>query len=909
MIITKIELQNITTHKYTTIEFQQGLNLLFGQNGTGKSTILKMIGFILFDFLPGNQKNYVRSCRENQPKYGKVKIWIVGSNDDRFIIQRTLARSQPLIEVLDIFTGIVVPGVNNANQLQEWLKEQFSLNQEVNLSDLFRTSIGVPQGTFTEPFLRAPQKRKDFFNPVLQVEVYRIIWQKILEIVKEFDSDLQQAENKKTELKTRLEPKDELIQKKKQNEIKLTNSKDEFDKNKLKIAELNKLYEKQKKVHENLVKCESSLENIKSKRIELIETYKILSEDLASAQDAEKICKETQLDYRRFEELIKEEKQIRKLNEKLNDIQKEIIEINQQLIKINSSRKENEKQIEDILKKKGDLSKLKKDYEEYHDLQKLIQKQRDKLNRLDIAEEQLDKLKSKYLQVISSIDPLEKELKQLPEIEEKTLQVESLKEKMREIDLEINSLETEISQYKQNLMVSKDNTCPILNEKCKNIGNNSFEDIFQKKIDAINKRLITKKYELKKLNEKIGYSEKLQKKLDILKLSKRDLQNLKKQKIEFGKDIKKIKEQIKLKFEENEIFKKIKTQSKKVEPSLEKYTVLKDKIEVQLPLLQRKLNELNNKIHPIKEIKIPLEKEKDELNDIPEKLKQINKDFDNFRENHDKYQANKKMAEKLVIIKKTLEEKKNKLKIIKESLKKHEKEKKNLQHQFDDNKFKKIENDLVFLREKKGELKNQIKEASENLNEIDEKLKMFKEIEKELNLLLKEIKRLEFMKNFTKTIRTYFSIAGPKITDALLASINQEATSHYRDIIDDPNVILIWDQDFLIKIKTSENEKDFFQLSGGEQMAAALAVRLAILKILSNADFAFFDEPTMNLDPERRENLAKIIQRIKGFQQLFIISHDDTFEENVENVIKFTKNEKEETRVEYMTKPQEIKLV
>ncbi|MHA1489528.1 MAG: AAA family ATPase [Promethearchaeota archaeon] len=909
MIITKIELQNITTHKDTIIEFQQGLNLLFGQNGTGKSTILKMIGFILFDFLPGNQKNYVRSCREKQPKYGKVKIWIVGSNDDRFIIQRTLARSQPLIEVSDVFTGIVVPGVNNAIQLQEWLKEQFSLNQEVNLSDLFRTSIGVPQGTFTEPFLRTPQKRKDFFNPVLQVEVYRIIWQKILEIVKEFDSDLQQVENKKTELKTRLEPKDELIQKKKQNETKLENSKDEFDKNNLKIAELNKLYEKQKKVHENLVKCKSSLENIKSKRIELIETNKILSKDLSSAQDAEKICKETQLYFKRFEELIKEEKQTRKLNEKLNDVQKELIEINKQLIKINSSRKENEKQIEDILKKKGDLSNLKKDYEEYQDLKKLLQKQRDKLSRLDVAEEQLDKLKTKYLEVVTSIGPLEKELKQLPKIEEKTLQVKSLKEKLHEMELEINSLETEIYQHEQNLTISKDNTCPILNEKCKNIGNNSFEDIFKKKIDILNKKIITKKYELKALNEKIESSEKLQKKLDDLKLLKRDLQNLKKQKIEFGKDIKKLKEQIKLKSDENETLNKIKTQSEKVEPSLEKYTVLKDKIEVQLPLLRKKLNELKKIIHPIKEKIIPLEKEKDELNDIPEKLKKINEDLDNFRENHDKYQANKEMAKKLVTIKKTLEEKKNKLIKVEESLKKQEKEKQKLQHQFDDNEFKKIEKNLVFLRERKGELKNQIKEAKENLNEVDEKLKAFKEIEKELNLLLKEIERLKFMKNFTKKIRTYFSIAGPKITDALLASINQEATNNYRDIMDDPNVILIWDQDFLIKIKTSENEKDFYQLSGGEQMAAALAVRLAILKILSNADFAFFDEPTMNLDHERRENLAKIIQRIKGFQQLFIISHDDTFEENVENVIKFTKVENEETRVEYMTKPQEIKLV
>ena len=45
----------------------------------------------------------------------------------------------------------------------------------------------------------------------------------------------------------------------------------------------------------------------------------------------------------------------------------------------------------------------------------------------------------------------------------------------------------------------------------------------------------------------------------------------------------------------------------------------------------------------------------------------------------------------------------------------------------------------------------------------------------------------------------------------------------------------------------------------------------------------------MNLPPiwirARRESLAEAIGRIKTFQQLFVISHDDTFEQVTENVI------------------------
>ncbi|MBK9156001.1 MAG: hypothetical protein IPM25_17620 [Chloracidobacterium sp.] len=68
-------------------------------------------------------------------------------------------------------------------------------------------------------------------------------------------------------------------------------------------------------------------------------------------------------------------------------------------------------------------------------------------------------------------------------------------------------------------------------------------------------------------------------------------------------------------------------------------------------------------------------------------------------------------------------------------------------------------------------------------------------------------------------------------------------------------------------------------------MAAALAVRLAILKQLSDIRIAFFDEPTANMDAERRENLAAVGQ-IRHFDQLFVISHDDTFEGYLDNEIR-----------------------
>ena len=80
MIITKVHLENITTHKNNSIKFAEGINVLMGPNGTGKSTVLTMIGYALFDYLPGkNQKSYVRVAPSAE-KFGTIKIWIVGKD-------------------------------------------------------------------------------------------------------------------------------------------------------------------------------------------------------------------------------------------------------------------------------------------------------------------------------------------------------------------------------------------------------------------------------------------------------------------------------------------------------------------------------------------------------------------------------------------------------------------------------------------------------------------------------------------------------------------------------------------------------------------------------------------------------------------------------------------------------------
>jgi exonuclease SbcC len=131
--------------------------------------------------------------------------------------------------------------------------------------------------------------------------------------------------------------------------------------------------------------------------------------------------------------------------------------------------------------------------------------------------------------------------------------------------------------------------------------------------------------------------------------------------------------------------------------------------------------------------------------------------------------------------------------------------------------------------------------------------------------------------------------AGPYVMAALLRQISVAANRIFGEIMGDRSAQLAWQDDYEIVLRCAGQERHFAQLSGGEQMSAALAVRLALLRSLSRLDIAFFDEPTQNMDDERRTNLAEQVRRVHGFDQLVIISHDDTFEQGLDSVIHLEK--------------------
>ncbi|HEV2764731.1 MAG TPA: SbcC/MukB-like Walker B domain-containing protein, partial [Pyrinomonadaceae bacterium] len=192
---------------------------------------------------------------------------------------------------------------------------------------------------------------------------------------------------------------------------------------------------------------------------------------------------------------------------------------------------------------------------------------------------------------------------------------------------------------------------------------------------------------------------------------------------------------------------------------------------------------------------------------------------------------------------------------------------------------------LLLARERVASLAAQLEAAREREAAQRDELARLDAVRDSLREEFAAKERLERLQETTEFIRDTLREAGPLVTESYLYNISIEANQLFREITGEGGRALRWTRDYEIMLEEGGYERSFNNLSGGEQMVAALSVRLALLKQLSNIRVAFFDEPTVNMDEERRRNLALQIGQVRHFDQLFVISHDDTFEETVDNVV------------------------
>jgi len=174
----------------------------------------------------------------------------------------------------------------------------------------------------------------------------------------------------------------------------------------------------------------------------------------------------------------------------------------------------------------------------------------------------------------------------------------------------------------------------------------------------------------------------------------------------------------------------------------------------------------------------------------------------------------------------------------------------------------------------------------ERLTVVQKSLLYLETAQAELDKVTTELQDTEETHATIQWGRELLREAGPLVTRRLVRQISQEASSVYADLVGNSVRRLEWSDDYALSLTGRGYSRSFRQLSGGERMAAALALRWALSRATSGVGIAFYDEPTANLDPLRRQAIAAIIGKLKGPKQIWVMSHDDTFEAEADNCVR-----------------------
>ena len=919
MIIKKVQLENYRSHSNITVEFTKGVNLILGKNGRGKTSILEAISTVMFNTKDRTGKETGKSYIKFGEKSSKVDIDFTANDGREYNLKTEFFKTKPKKQTLKEMTGYEYDG-----DIQEKLEELCGIKK--GFEETYENIVIAKQNEFINIFKAKPKDREEIFNKIFNTQIYKEMYDSFLkEAVDKYKSEKENLDSKINSLKENMEDKEQITNFLKEEKELEKNLQDKF-KN---INVVSKNLENEIKDYETTeIELNNLIKNIKDEENKIKKYLSLLKENIIEAKQAKRskiIVKESEKSYLEYLEIEKRLKDLRENLDNLLDEQKLNIQYQNNIEKLELSNKN----------LKVDISSLEENISKNSEKKENLESE---ISNLKIKEENLDLKLKKYIDLLDELEKLENfkdkkledKLKKTTEIDIlkkelvskndlfKTINIEELEKKLshfQELEKELKLLEeqkiifeTEIKTLKKSSKELSSKVCPFLNEKCQNLENKEAEDYFSSKISIKTEDLENLKKDIEEktqiLVEKAVFEDKkkqyfeLEKSIKDLELSlKNEEINLK----EIELDIKNLDIDIQ-KLIENQEFQNsqmLREKKKELEVELrnlnlnEKRENLKNLLE-NLELEKEKILKNQNSIESnLKEIDEYSKKIKEDTNknieNIKSEIKTFENKLDNLKNPYNEYLKNNVLAEDLENL--LLKINKN----IKElySLRVE----KNLLKEKVFNLEEKIKNiKIAELKEKYDTIKEELNEINKKLGSSQEKIENYKKIlekissqeEKQKKLLI-EFKKLENKFNKANLIRNEVGQMGRAISKYMLSGISNIASVNFNKITGRTERIE-WSNEekdkYAVYLVGQERKIAFEQLSGGEQVSVAIAIRGTMTEYFTNSKFMILDEPTNNLDTERKKLLAEYMGEIlNNLEQSIIVTHDDTFREMAEKII------------------------
>jgi exonuclease SbcC len=881
MILNKVRLNDFISHKSTELDLGYGINVVVGPNGAGKTSILDAISFALFNDYSsrGRKENLINS---KSKKCGAAVEFVEGGVKyaAEWSMERNKSAKGSLYRMQNGERTLLAQG---GSAVVAEIEKILGIDKS-----MFLQSIYVRQGEIEELVTAKPADRKTLISKLLGVEDLQRAWENIRFVIDEFEGSSNRLEG-------------ELAQK----------STIEADKRKY-IAtshESQELLQAKKGELQEIEKSISGLQTLLDQLKENKKTFGRLDKERSVIEkDVENAREKLKNEQIEVDTAVKAEERIKSLEDEVNKLQ-----FLERYVSCLSQKQHLELQREQVREKLVNIDRLEKslqENEENHGLflekEKLLKEKNIERKAIEGAVDLLENVRKQVLQLEKreqrKSGELEKELTRWTEVLGEQVTIENFKSLVESKRKEFQGLSDELSakvddfKKQMGILTNKRNeledsisklgspkgevvTCPTCETDLSADRVTKLLDKFRAEKSAIEGELSKLKGDLEETDENKKQANERFRKADSLDIDKvngisEELKEAKAKLAEQKADIQRLEKQAEALKKLDEELAKLETEKNGLKEAYHEFESAKRELS-KLPSRE----EINVGMEPIlaslEGVSQQLKEAVSNLGYEPEKPEE---ELTSLRLKKQEYDQNISMAKRRPELELSIERTKQDLSEKEQKLDETDEAIRELA--YDEEEHRQKETELETAKDRRSDLKEKISElvaqrkAAENeIAECDRKLKALKNKEKEKQAVD------AFIRLLNKIRAAYGKDGVQKMIRARARPLLERST---RDLFERFNLAysdIKIDDDYNIAVLGPGGEQGIDQISGGERVALAIALRLAIAQVLSGrVETIIMDEPTTHLDEERRKELVNILSSFfreggRIIPQMLIITH------------------------------------
>ncbi len=827
-----LEVVNFLGIENCKLDFKEGVFLIVGQNGAGKSSLLEAIVFALYGmgvrYGKKSPQDYIRSSTDTcQVRFSFLR------NGKKYEVLRKVKSSGTEALLTENGTIIATQRTHVDRELQKILNTTY---------ESFISTFFLPQGRATYLLTAKRSEINDIvFDVLFPKKILRSVQEKVNELMKNLQIEHEKKQARLSDLRIRAE---QIINAVSPEKIEFYSKKSQELQQQLALTEQKlKSIEQQMTVWQQIKQIEKNLEQLKNQRDRLVNR----AEEERKISLASSVAGEYQI--------------LLNVQEKVESLQKEQNKMHEQIKKHES----------DILKIDHELENFKTNQNKVEQLMVQLSSQRDQLQKIDLQSEPLLNELNQLRTAKTFLEQQKENLNgNLSTVEKKICERQDI---LAKLNSALEQSEKEYDQIRQQALIwmsqeiaqnlQDGDTCPV----CGNVFHRTAHE--QQRVDIQRyqqlKNFIEKNQrQIEQINAEINSLVQEKENLDeSLRKASKDLSDCIEKINEIERNLQQIGYDSLVKHRIRELSKQIEDLFRKkvqIQSEISKLTGTKEQ-------LSRRIEELKNDIEVISsqliQQKVKLDESKKGFFEKLERIGLTFKEFEIYSQKTMPEQSSLEMIHKIDLqIEKSYEE----LDKLKKSV--------TLEYETCESHYRELTDELEAIKKQREEYIRQKAIAEHMMKELKEIEQQKKDLQNEFEVIHRQYQITELVKN-TLSAKEFQSF----VTNMVLEGIITKTNDMLDTLTDGRFKIKIEESGFVIMDSGIERSAD--GLSGGEKTVVSLALAIAIAEMATgNMEIFFIDEGFSALDEDNKFRIAGALKQMEKLNKIIgFVTHDPQFAE------------------------------